>query len=249
MHAAPGVTHALSAEQLRDANRHYYDSLWSGVRLIEAHRFNTWPLVKSLLPRSGSRLEVAPGLRPRLPLEHTHFVDLSGPAVRKLRARGASAVVGLITSLPFADAAFDLVCALDVVEHVDEDAAALAELSRVAKPGAVVLCSVPLHPARWTAFDDLVGHRRRYEPERLASMLEKHRLEIERSAVYGMQPRSSTLLHLAEWWLTHQRERALWWYNRVFMPIGLRFQKTLHFGAGLIETAEVDELLMVCRRQ
>jgi SAM-dependent methyltransferase len=240
---------ALSARQLLDANRQYYDSLWSGVRLVEPERFNTWPLVESLLPTCASRLEVAPGLRPRLPLGATQFVDLSRPAAGKLRARGASVAVGLVTALPFADASFDLVCALDIVEHVEDDAGALRELTRVAKPGAVILLSVPLHPERWNAFDDFVGHRRRYEPARLGSTLMSHGLEIERSAVFGMQPRSSRLLDLGMWWLTHQRERALWWYNRVFMPLGLRFQKPLAFGAGLIETADVDEVLMICRKQ
>src|SRR5271156_5078464 len=93
----------LSARELHDANRHYYDSLWAGARLIEPDRFNTWPLVQSLLPRCSSRLEVAPGLRPRLPLEGTQFVDVSLPAAGKLRARGASVAVGLGTSLPLPD--------------------------------------------------------------------------------------------------------------------------------------------------
>jgi SAM-dependent methyltransferase len=238
-----------SASELLEANRRYYDSLWSGAQLVEPRLFNTWPLVQSLARECAARLEVAPGLRPRLPIEDTQFVDISGPALDKLHAHGASVVMGLVTSLPFADAAFDLVCALDIVEHVDDEGAALEELSRVAKSGATVLLSLPLHPERWTAFDDFVGHRRRYEPERLAATLGAHRLEIERSAVYGMQPRSSKLLDLGMWWLTHRRERALWWYNRVFMPLGLRFQKTLNFGAGLIDTGGVDEILMVCRKQ
>ena len=246
--AAKMQTAPASPRALLETNRRYYDSLWSDARLVEPHRFNTWPLVQSLLPESPSRLEVAPGLRPRLPIDGTHFVDLSAPAAGKLRLRGASVAVGLVTSLPFADAAFDLVCAFDIVEHVDDEASALHEISRVAKPGAVILISVPLHPERWTAFDDFVGHRRRYEPGRLADTLAGHGLRIEQSAVYGMQPKSSRLLDLGIWWLTHRRERAMWWYNRVFMPLGLRFQKSLSFAAGLIDTAEVDEILMVCRK-
>jgi SAM-dependent methyltransferase len=240
-------TRALSAQQLLDANRRYYDSLWSGTQLVEPARFNTWPLIQALLPRPGRCLEVAPGLRPRLPLEGTEFVDVSGTALAKLARRGASVVGGLITSLPFADAAFDLVCALDIVEHVDDDARALGELSRVARPGAVVLLSVPLPPELWNAFDDFVGHRRRYRPELLTEILGRHGLTVERSAVYGMQPRSSRLLDLGMWFLTHQRERALWWYNRVFMPLGLRFQKSLQWRAGLGDTQGVDEVLLHCR--
>jgi SAM-dependent methyltransferase len=237
-----------SAGELLDVNRHYYDSLWSGAKLVEADRFNTWPLVQSLLPHGGRQLEVAPGLRPRLPLENTEFVDISEPALAKLRGRGASVTLSQVTALPFAGNSFDLVCALDIVEHVDDDDGALAEICRVAKPGAVLLLSVPLHPTRWTPFDDFVGHRRRYEPDGLCGKLGAHGLVVEKSAVFGMQPKSSRLLDVGMWWLINHRERALWWYNRAFMPLGLRFQKKLDFHTGMIETDDVDEILMVCRK-
>jgi SAM-dependent methyltransferase len=236
------------AAELLDVNRDYYDSLWSGARLVEPQRFNTWPLVSSLLPTGETRLEVAPGLRPRLPLEGTQFVDISEPALATLRSRGAAVALGQVTALPFGSGTFDLICALDIVEHVDDEDGALGELSRVAKGGATLLLSVPLHPSRWTAFDDFVGHRRRYEPERLSQKLSEHGLVVERSAIYGMQPRSSRLLDLGMWWLINQRERALWWYNRAFMPLGLRFQKELKFGPGMIPCADVDEIIMVCRK-
>jgi len=72
-----------------------------------------------------------------------------------------------VTALPFAAASFDLVCALDIIEHVDDENGALAEISRVTKPGGTLLVSTPLHPSRWTPFDDFVGHKRRYEPPTL----------------------------------------------------------------------------------
>ena len=236
-----------SARNLREQNRRFYDLLWTGARLVEPERFNTWPLVGSLLPASGRRLEVAPGLRPRLPIAGTSFVDISEPALKHLRRRGALAVLGQISSLPFADSAFDLVCALDIIEHVDDEDGALSELSRVASAGAILLISTPLHPARWTAFDDFVGHKRRYEPLRLMTKLAAHGLVVERSAVFGMQPRSSRLLDFGMWWLTHHRERAMWWYNRALMPLGLWSQRQLRLAPGLIPTEEVDEILLVCR--
>ena len=235
--------------ELLDVNRRFYDLLWSGARLVEPTRFNTWPLVNSLLPRSQRQLEIAPGLRPRLPIETTQFVDISVPALSALRARGASVMLGLVSSLPFAAASFDLVCTLDIVEHVDDDDAALSEIARVAAPGAVLLLSAPLHPSRWTAFDDFVGHRRRYEPLDLIAKLAHHGLSVERSGVYGMQPRSSRLLDFGMWWLTHHRERAMWWYNRALMPLSVRFQKKLTLAPGMIDASEVDEVLLVCRKQ
>jgi SAM-dependent methyltransferase len=237
-----------TSQQLVEDNRRFYDSLWAGCRLVEPHRFNTWPLVQSVLPASGQRLEVAPGLRPRLPIEDTHFVDISAAALEQLQSRGGRVTVGEVTELPFADETFDLVCALDIIEHVDDEGAALSEISRVTSPGGTLLLSTPLHASRWTHFDDFVGHKRRYEPLELLARLSEHRLTVERSAVFGMQPRSSILLDLGIWWMTHDRKRALWWYNRAFMPIGLKFQKPLELANGVIPTDSVDEILLVCRK-
>lgn len=230
------------------ANRGFYESLWAQARLVPPHRFNTWPLIDRLVATTTRRLEVAPGLRPRLPLENTCFVDLSHAALRRLRDHGAEAMHGMIGALPLIDAQFDLVCAFDILEHVVDDVGALAELARVSTPASTLLLSVPLHRASWTAFDDFVGHYRRYEPQEIVERLGAHGWQIERSAIYGMKPSSSGLQGLGQWFLTHQRERAMWWYNRVLMPLGLRFQKPLVWRDGLAETQGVDEILLVCRR-
>jgi SAM-dependent methyltransferase len=240
---------ALTERELLEKNRSYYDMLWSGARLVEAQKFNTWPLVQSLLPKAAQRLEVAPGLRPRLPIEGTQFLDISAPAIAKLRGRGAQVVIGKVTRLPFADSSFDLVCAFDIIEHVEDDDGALSEVSRTAKAGGFVLMSVPLHAALWTSFDDFVGHKRRYDPPQLMSKLARHHLMVERSAVFGMQPRSSRLVDFGMYWLMHDRERAMWWYNRVIMRLGLLFQKRLRWESGLMALDAVDEILLVCRKR
>jgi SAM-dependent methyltransferase len=233
---------------LEALNRRFYDALWGEARLIEPQRFNTWPLVAELAAAGTPRLEVAPGLRPRLPLQGTVFVDISLQAARRLRARAARASVGLINALPFADAAFGCVCAFDILEHVDDDEGALAELARVSADGAALLLSVPLHEDAWTAFDAFVGHRRRYERADLEAKLARHGFAVERSAAYGMQPASSRLLDLGLWFLVHQRRRAMWWYNRVFMPLGVHAQKPLALQRGWIDDARIDTVLLVCRR-
>ena len=234
--------------QLRETNRRFYDAMWHDARLVEPRLFNTWPLVNSLVQGSRRLLEVAPGLRPRLPIESTHFVDLSRPAVEKLRARAASATVASITGLPFAASYFDLVCAFDIIEHVEDEDGALSELSRVCASNGTLLIAVPLHPSSWSAFDEMVGHCRRYEPKRLLKKLEEHRFTVVSSAVYGMKPESSRLLQLGMWGLVHHRQRAMWWYNKVFMQLGVRFQKKLALQPGMIDTALVDEILLVCRK-
>src|SRR6266705_57384 len=115
--------------------------------------------------------------------------------------------------------------------------AGAGETARAASPGAALITSVPLHPAQWTGFDDFVGHRRRYEPEELMAKLARHGFAVARSAVFGMQPRSSRLLELGMWFLSHRRTQAIWLYNRVLMPLGVRFQKPLALAQGLIDTA------------
>jgi SAM-dependent methyltransferase len=237
-----------SGQELLEKNRRFYESLWSDARLVEPDRFNTWALVQSLVATCRRRLEVAPGLRPRLPIIGTHFVDISEAALGKLRRSGADVTLGEVTALPFADATFELVCALDIIEHVDDDERALNELVRVATPGAALLISTPLHAALWTTFDDFVGHKRRYEPGELIAKLARHDLVIERSAVFGMKPRSTRLVDIGMWWLMNHRERAMWWYNHAFMRIGLWFQKELRFTPGMVPTAGVDEVLLLCRK-
>ena len=234
---------------LYERNRAFYDQLWAAARLVRPERLNTWPLVQSLLERTARRLEVAPGLRPRLPLAGTTFLDVSRPALLTLARCGARVVEGEIARLPFPDGSFDLVCALDVLEHIENDRGGLAELCRVTAAGGLMLLSMPLHAARWTAFDDWVGHRRRYEPAQLAALLEQHELSVQQSAAYGMQPRSSRLLDYGIWWLTNHPRRAMWWYNRIFMPLGVLFQERLAFARGLIDTDAVDEVILLCARR
>lgn len=237
-----------SNKELLDANRSFYDPLWSDTRLIGPERFNTWPLVREVSRKAPRRIEIGPGLRPRLPIAGTQFVDISPAALDRLSEAGGEVSVASISELPFGHDSFDLVCALDIVEHVDDDVGAMAEISRVAAPGAVVLLSVPLHPEYWTPFDDFVGHRRRYTPERLAELLGENGLSVEQTAIFGMKPKSSRLVNLGMWFLEKRRKRSLWWYNNVFMPLGLRYQKPLELVPGMMPTDGVGEVFLVCRR-
>src|SRR4051812_8700983 len=91
---------AKSERELFEANRAFYEGLWSGAKLIGPERFATWPLVAELVARSSRRLEVAPGMRPRLPIAGTCFADISRAALAKLQQRGGRVSLASVMSLP-----------------------------------------------------------------------------------------------------------------------------------------------------
>lgn len=76
-----------------------------------------------------------------------------------------------INPAPFQDGAFDLVVALDMVEHIEDDAAVLRELHRICKPGGKVLITVPAYDWLRSAHDDALGHYRRYTARRIADLM------------------------------------------------------------------------------
>ncbi len=87
------------------------------------------------------------------------------------RERGLATVRGDATALPVADATLDLVVAFDVLEHLDDDVAAVREVRRVLRPGGRFLVAVPCDPRLWSAHDEAVGHVRRYTRSTLTTLL------------------------------------------------------------------------------
>lgn len=81
--------------------------------------------------------------------------------------------------MPF-DSEFDVVCALDLLEHVAEDDVALAEMFRSVRPGGGVIVSVPQHPWLWSSADDYAHHKRRYRRQELASRLHGAGFDVRR---------------------------------------------------------------------
>ena len=109
-------------------------------------------------------------------------VDISEDALAFCRERGLEKVrLGAGEKLPYADGTFDLVTALDVVEHMDDDLAGLREMRRVLRPGGRVLLFVPTFMFLWGVQDDVSNHRRRYRMPELKRVLEKAGFEIERT--------------------------------------------------------------------
>ena len=87
-------------------------------------------------------------------------------------------VQGRIEHAPFARP-FDLVGMFDVLEHIDDDAAALREIHALVAPGRHLVVTVPAHTALWSRFDEETHHCRRYEPDGLREKLSDAGFEVE----------------------------------------------------------------------
>lgn len=82
--------------------------------------------------------------------------------------------------LPFADGAFDVVAAFDVIEHFADEPGVIAELVRVLRPSGTLAVSVPAYQWAWSPFDVAAGHHRRYTRGRLGRAVGRAPVETVR---------------------------------------------------------------------
>jgi len=92
---------------------------------------------------------------------------------------------GLPGPLPFAPGSQDLILLTDVLEHIEDDAAALASLRGLLAPGGRLLLTVPALPWLWTRHDEEHGHHRRYRRGQLRGRLEEAGFAVERLTHYN----------------------------------------------------------------
>ena len=93
--------------------------------------------------------------------------------------RGLATLRGDATNLPLADDSLDLVIAFDVLEHLQDDDAAVAEVRRILRPGGTYLVAVPADPRLWSSHDVAVDHVRRYTRDTLREVLERNGFVVE----------------------------------------------------------------------
>ena len=109
-------------------------------------------------------------------------VDVSVEALAFCRTRGLDRVrQSDAEKLPYENDSFDLVTALDVVEHLDDDLAGLKEMRRVLRPDGRALLFVPAFMFLWGVQDDVSHHRRRYTLAEIKRVLRSAGFEVERA--------------------------------------------------------------------
>jgi len=75
------------------------------------------------------------------------------------------------TALPLADNSVDVLTALDVIEHVEDDRGAVREFLRVLRPGGIAVITIPALMALWSDWDVTLRHFRRYSKESLLQVI------------------------------------------------------------------------------
>ncbi len=113
-------------------------------------------------------------------------IDVSVQAIQYCKEQGRSRLCQADGScLPFADESFDLVTALDLLEHVEDESEGLRELSRVLKSGGRILLSVPAFMFLWSDFDRFSGHYRRYSKRELRRSVEEAGFEVTKLSYFN----------------------------------------------------------------
>jgi dolichyl-phosphate beta-glucosyltransferase len=159
--------------------------------------------------------------------------------VRETRRRHALvAMVGDAAQLPLSDGSANVVCLLDVIEHLSDPLPTIREAARILADAGRLVVNVPAHPHLWSAADEVLGHARRYTRRSLRADLERGGLEVlwmshvfswlalpvwlKRRATPGAEPQlgldmESSFLDFASLLLTRM-EWAI--ASRVSLPIG-----------------------------
>jgi SAM-dependent methyltransferase len=162
-------------------------SFWS----LQRNKLLAWTLSR-YFPDARTLLEVGCGAGIVLEALEERFPELSlvggDPfplALDLARARLERAELLLMDgrSIPYDDE-FDVVAALDVLEHVEEDEEVLRELFRAAKPGGGLLLAVPQHPRLWSRADDWALHVRRYTKHELVDKVERSGFSVVRTTSF-----------------------------------------------------------------
>jgi len=103
--------------------------------------------------------------------------DTEGLRFAAQRVAGAEFLQMDARRMPY-EQEFDVVGAFDVIEHINEDEAVLAQMRRALRPGGSLLLTVPQHPLLWSEYDVRAHHVRRYTAEDLRQKLERAGLAV-----------------------------------------------------------------------
>jgi ubiquinone/menaquinone biosynthesis C-methylase UbiE len=87
-------------------------------------------------------------------------------------------------TIPFQENTFDILTAVDVIEHVESDEALLSEFYRVLKEGGRIYLTTSAYPFLWSEHDEAIGHKRRYTFQELNNKVQRTGFKIKKLSHY-----------------------------------------------------------------
>ncbi|MDO8848035.1 MAG: class I SAM-dependent methyltransferase [Coriobacteriia bacterium] len=124
-------------------------------------------------------------LREHFPDTRCRGVEPDTGARETCLQRHLDVIAGTADPLPFESASQDVVTALDVLEHLDDDISAALEIARVLRPGGIALVTVPAFAWLWGPHDTLNAHQRRYRRFEIEQTVTAAGLEVERASYFN----------------------------------------------------------------
>ena len=107
-------------------------------------------------------------------------VDISEESIAFCRSKGINRIVrGDVHEIPFANKTFDIVLALDALEHFEDDIKVLEEIQRVIKIGGFLIITTPAMDILWSQHDKAFHHLRRYSSKEISNKLRNSGFVIE----------------------------------------------------------------------
>jgi SAM-dependent methyltransferase len=154
-----------------ESSRDHFLDVWTRRSLLDGMR-RFGPVEPEVVLDAGcSSGYLLEDLRRELPEATLLGVDLVAGGLRRAHALvpDARLLLADVCALPIADASVDVVLSANLLEHVPDDAGALAEMHRVLKPGGLAAVIVPAGPGTYDYYDAFLGHERRYRRGELAA--------------------------------------------------------------------------------
>jgi SAM-dependent methyltransferase len=117
----------------------------------------------------------------------TSGMDMSDEAISFSREifSGTIRKGALPSEVPYPNDQFDLITALDVIEHIDDDQASLERIRSLLKKDGKCILTVPAYMCLWSKFDELNEHKRRYTKKQLLEKLELSGFKVEKLSYYN----------------------------------------------------------------
>lgn len=106
-------------------------------------------------------------------------VDPNSEALGYCADKGLTVKSGTAEKIDFPTGSFDIVLALDVLEHTDDDGLSVNEIKRILKPRGIFICTVPAHQFLWSYHDEYLHHQRRYSKQQLLTLLTQAGMKVK----------------------------------------------------------------------